>query len=141
MDYQIRGIPNNLVQDVWMFAEPFIKRALDHTFGEISHDDVRNMCYSRDMQLWMIYRSDKRMVGAGTTQIVTYPQKKACRIVTLAGTDFDAWREEAHAIIEAWARKMGCECMENYVRKGFVPKLEDMGYKHRYSVLHKDLQE
>ena len=139
MDYQIRGIPYDMIGHVWPFAEPFIKRALDHTFGEITHDDVRQFCMSRDMQLWMIYRSDKRMVGAGTTQIVPYPQKLACRIVTLAGTDFDAWREEAHAIIQAWAKSQGCNCMEVYTRKGFVPRMKEMGYMHRYSVMHMDL--
>lgn len=139
MDYQIRGIPYNMVKDVWQFAEPFIKRALDHTFGELSHEDVKHMCLARDMQLWMIYRSDRRMVGAGTTQIIPYPQKTACRIVTLAGTDFDAWREEAHTIIRAWGKSCGCHCMEVYVRKGFVPRMKEMGYMHRYSVMHMDI--
>jgi hypothetical protein len=139
MTYAIRGIPNEMVGKVWSFAEPFIKRALDHTFGELSHEDLMRMVMARDAQLWMITRSDKRVVGAGTTQIVTYPQVTACRIITLAGTEFDGWREEAHALIETWAKSMGCKCMENYVRKGFVPKLIDMGYKHRYSVMHKDL--
>lgn len=139
MDYLIRGIPHNLVADIWRFAEPFVKRALDHTFGELSHEDVRMMCLTRDMQLWMISREDKRIVGAGTTQIINYPQVTACRIVMLAGAEFDVWREEAHAIIEAWAREKGCQCIEAYVRKGFIPKLKDMGYRHRYSVLHKDI--
>ena len=97
------------------------------------------MVQAREMQLWMISREDKRIVGAGTTQIITYPQQTACRIVTLAGSEFDEWREEAHAIIEAWAKDVGCNCIENYVRKGFVPKLKEMGYRHRYSVLHKDI--
>lgn len=141
MDYTIRGIPNELVLKVWRFAEPYIKKALEHTFGELSHEDIMRMVVARDAQLWMISRSDKRIVGAGTTQIINYPQKRACRIVTLAGSEFDEWKEEAHAVIEVWAKDMGCQCMENYVRKGFIPKLKEMGYKHRYSVLHKDLQE
>lgn len=139
MEYQIRGVPTNLIENVWAFAEPFIKRALDHTFGELSHEDMRALCLNRDMQLWLIYRSDKRMVGAGTTQIVPYPQRKAARIVTLAGTDFAEWREEAHAIIRVWARSQGCDCLEVYTRKGFIPVLKDMGYMHRYAVMHMDI--
>ena len=139
MNYTIRGIPNELVPKVWRFAEPFIKRALDHTFGELSHEDVMRMVMARDAQLWMISREDKRIVGAGTTQLINYPQMTACRIITLAGSEFDEWREEAHAFIEAWAKDSGATCIENYVRKGFVPKLKEMGYKHRYSVLHKEI--
>src|ERR1700674_4629407 len=82
MDYHIRGIPPQAVSDLWRFAEPYIKRALDHTFGEISAEDIRQMCIDTHMQLWMMNK-DKRVIGAGTTQIVCYPQMKVCRIVTL----------------------------------------------------------
>jgi hypothetical protein len=140
MEYIIKGIPCEGVETVWRFAEPFIKRALDHTFGEISAMDILQFCENRDMQLWMIVKGN-RVVGAGTTQIVFYPQMKVCRIVTLAGTEFDNWMGMAHAYIEAWAISQQCQDMEVYVRKGFMPKLQDIGYKHRYSVAHKRIRE
>lgn len=140
MDYNIKGIPHEAVEGLWRFAEPFIKRALDHTFGELSADDVRQMCINRDMQLWMVTKGN-RVVGAGTTTVVLYPQMKAVRIVTLAGKEFDEWKDMAHAAIEIWAdQQMQCDAIECFVRKGFVPKLLDIGYKHRYSVLHKSLK-
>lgn len=139
MDYNIRGIPPNAVESLWRFAEPYIKRALDHTFGELSPDDIRNMCVRQDMQLWMVSR-DNRMVGAGTTQIVCYPQVKVCRIVTLSGAEFDKWMDIAHMNLEMWAESLGCEAMEGYCRKGFVQKVMAIGYKHRYCVVHKSLK-
>ncbi len=139
MDYNIKGIPPQAVESLWRFAEPYIKRALDHTYGEISPDDIKNFCMESQMQLWMISK-EKRMVGAGTTQIVCYPQMKVCRIVTLAGTEFTEWMDVAHMNIELWAEMQGCEGMEAYVRKGFVPKLDAIGYKHKYSVCHKSLK-
>lgn len=140
MEFNIRGIPANAVDGLWRFAEPYIKRALDHTFGELSLDDIRGFCESRDMQLWMI-ATGRKICGAGTTQIVTYPAFSACRIVTLAGSEFDQWMGIAHATIEEWALANGCRDIEAYCRKGFVPKLLDIGYKHRYSVAHKRLKE
>lgn len=137
MTYTIRGIPNEMVGKVWRWAEPYIQRALDHTFGELSSDNVMKMCMSQDMQLWMVATDGGRVVGAGSTQLIYYPQMKVCRIVTLAGSEFDAWREMAHDSIEMWAKHMECEAIECYVRKGFMPKLQSMGYKHRYSVAHK----
>lgn len=140
MDYNIKGIPAEAVPGLWRFADPFIKRALDHTFGEVSADDLKAMCMNRDAQLWMIAKGN-RVVGAGTTMIVNYPQMKITRIVTLAGTEFDQWKDMAHAFIEIWAdTQMGCEAVECFVRKGFVPKLLEMGYRHRYSVCHKKLK-
>lgn len=138
-EFNIRGIPPQAVDGLWRFAEPYIKRALDHTHGELSIEDIKGFCCNSDMQLWMISKGT-RVVGAGTTQIVCYPQMKVCRIVSLAGSEFDEWMDIAHMNLELWAESMGCTAMEAYVRKGFVPKLGQIGYKHRYSVCHKSLK-
>lgn len=138
-DYHIRGIPKQSVNDLWRFAEPFVKRALDHTYGEIDAPAIRMFCSDGEMQLWMIV-NDARVVGAGTTQIVIYPCRKVARVVTLAGSAFDEWKALAHATIETWAADHACDAMEVYVRKGFVPKLKELGYGHRYSVMHKSLK-
>lgn len=137
-EYSIRGIPFDGVDKLWRFAEPFIKRALDHTFGEISLEDIHQACLNRDMQLWMIV-SGSRVMGAGTTMITHYPRMKVCRIVTLAGSGFPEWMDIAHGNIEMWAAEQGCSAIEAYTRKGFVDKLKDIGYKHRYSVCHKPI--
>lgn len=139
MDYILRGIPQQAVEGMWRFAEPFIKRALDHTFGEVSIEDMKRLCLSRDMQLWMVLKGD-RVVGAGTTMIIFHPQMKVCRIVALSGADFKAWMDVAHMSIEVWAAEQGCVGIECYVRKGFVQELKEIGYKHQYSVVHKSLK-
>ena len=54
MEYNMKGIPPQGVESLWRFAEPFVKRALDHTFGEISHEDIKEFCKESVMQLWMI---------------------------------------------------------------------------------------
>ena len=138
--YKMSSIPPQMVDGIWHFAEPYIKRALEHTFGELSHLDILALCKSGDMQLWMMVKG-KRVVGAGTTSLVIYPQMKVCRIVTMAGSEFDEWRDYAHANIEVWAKMQEkCQAIEAYVRKGFVPKLLAIGFKHRYSVVHKSLE-
>lgn len=139
-EYQVRGIPSALIEKMWPFAEPYVKRALDHTFGEIAPLDLKNGCLARDMQLWMAAKNS-RVMGAGTTEIVLYPQMKVCRVITLAGTEFDAWRELALNIIRNWALEQDCQAMECYVRKGFVPKLQELGFKHKYSVCHLNIRE
>lgn len=138
MDYTIRGIPPQAIQDLWRFAEPYVKRSLDHTFGEIAPDDLKQMCIGTQAQLWMIMKAN-RVAGAGITQIVLHPQMKVCRIITLAGADFPEWMDFAHMNLEVWAVQQGCVGMEAYVRKGFVTKLSEIGYKHQYSVVHKTL--
>jgi len=138
-NYNIRGIPAELCDGIWRFAEPYIKRALDHTFGELAAQDLKELCVTGQGQLWMI-QNEKRVVGAGTTMIVNYPQMRVCRIITLAGSEFPEWKDMAHAQIEIWAAAQGCEGVEAFVRKGFVPKLLEIGYKHRYAVVHKSIK-
>lgn len=123
---------------MWKFAEPFVKRALDHTNGELAASDLLRLCLARDAQLWMIF-DGQRIAGAGTTEIIFYPQKKICRIITLAGTEFENWMHYAYQIIEAWAKDNGCVGVEAYTRKGFVPKLQKIGFRHKYSVCHKPI--
>jgi len=139
-EYIFKGVPAFLVEKLWHFGLPYVKRALDHANGEMSHEDLRVMCINRDAQLWMCKKEDK-IIGAGTTEIVNYPQMRVCRILTLAGTEFDNWMYLANNIIELWAIEQDCEAIEAFVRKGFVPKLQKIGFKHAYSVMHKRIKE
>lgn len=135
----VRGVPAQAVQQFWPLALPYIKRALEHTHGEVLPADLLARCLERDIQLWLISR-EKRIFGAATTEIVVYPQRKHCRIITIAGSDFDSWSGNAADQIEEWAREQGCDGMEAFVRKGFVGKLQQLGYRHKQSVVIKELQ-
>lgn len=137
MNFAIRAIPAHLVEHFWKLVEPYIKRALDHAFGEFQPSDLKELCKTRDCQLWAITKGD-RMVGAGITEIISYPRKKYCRIITLAGSNALEWAEMANLIVETWAREQGCVGMQAITRKGFVPKLEAIGYKYGQAILVKD---
>jgi hypothetical protein len=134
----MQGIPGPLIERFWPFAEPYIKRALDHASGEFTPDDFKQKCANREMQLWLITKETK-VAGAVTTELVIYPRRKHCRIITLAGTDFAGWIDLANSTLDAWGKEQGCDAMECYVRKGLVPRLAPLGYKHRHSVILKEL--
>lgn len=137
-DYLMRGIPAYLVASMWHYAAPYVKRALDHTSGELTHEDVRSLCENRDVQLWLISHGN-RAVGAVTTEIVVYPHRKHCRVITLAGSQFAEWIGLVDKTLVDWAREQGCDALEAHVRRGFVPKLADIGYRHKHSVVVKEL--
>lgn len=140
-NFIVRGIPAAFIENFWHFALPYIKRALDHANGEVSPEDLKIKCLERDAQLWLVYSADNRIVGAATTEIVIYPQMKVCRIITLAGSGFDEWMNMSLQIIEMWAIEQGCKGLEALTRKGFIPKLQNVGFKYKYAVLHKRLVE
>lgn len=138
LTYNMRGIPAASIPVFWHYAEPYIKRALDHTNGEVSVEDMHTACLERNVQLWLI-SCGARVVGAITTEIVNYPHRKHCRVITLAGSDFSSWLELADNTLCAWAIEQQCQALETYVRKALVPKMAPLAYKHKHSVLIKEL--
>jgi hypothetical protein len=138
MNYTMQGIPAQLVDHFWPFAEPYIKRALDHTSGEFVAGDFKQLCMDRTIQLWLV-NSGERIVGAITTEIVQYPNKKHCRVITIAGSGFAEWVNLADTTLCTWAASQQCDAMETYVRRGFVPKLQPIGYKQKHVVMVKEL--
>lgn len=138
-EFNIRGIPAEICGDIWRFADPYVRRALDHTFGELTSEDLKKLCIAQAAQLWMAQKGD-RIIGAGTTMIVDYPQMRVCRIITLSGADFKEWKNLACMHIEMWAESQGLDGIEAYVRRGFIPQLMEIGFKYRYAVVHKSLK-
>lgn len=136
--FNIRGIPADAIERFWSFAEPYIKRAIDHTNGEYKPADLKMFCKDRVVQLWLISENE-RVVGAATTEIINYPQRKHCRVVTLGGSKAVEWMGLLDAVLTDWAKEQGCEAMEAFVRKGFVPVLVKYGFKHQYSAVFKPI--
>ena len=137
-DLHMRGIPAHGIEPLWHYAEPYIKRALDHTNGELTVADFKQLCLDQSVQLWLVNRGN-RVVAAITTEIINYPHRKHCRVITLAGSDFSSWVGLVDSTLAAWATELGCHAIESYVRKGLVAKLDAFGYKHKHSVLVKPL--
>lgn len=137
--FHFRAIPVDWVDRFWQFAEPYVKRALDHTSGEVSPEGVRRLCKDRVLQLWLVSEGD-RIVAAVTTEIVQYPERRHLRVVTLAGSKAPEWTGLVDTILANFAKAEGCDAVEALVRKGYVPVLvKQYGYKHTYSVVVKDI--
>lgn len=136
--FHVRLIPPGMVARFWPFAEPYIKRALDHTSGEWGTQDLRKLCEENQIQLWLVAEGD-RIVAALTTELVNYPRRKHCRIITLAGAKAPQWTPVADTIVSAWAQAQGCDAIEAFVRKGYVSVLAKYGFQHKYSVIAKDI--
>ncbi len=136
--FKVRGIPAPVLDRFWPLAEPYIKRALDHTRGEFTPADIKAYCKDRVIQLWLVSENE-RVIAAATTEIITYPRNKHCRVVTLGGSRAVEWTQLLFATLDEWAKEQGCDAMEAFVRKGYVPVLANYGYKHMYSAVFRDI--
>jgi hypothetical protein len=137
-EFRVRNIPVALVERFWPYAEPYIKRALDHTSGEFLPEDIRSFALQGIIQLWLVSEGN-RIVGAVTTETVLYPKRKHCRIITLAGSQAAEWTHLVDTIVADWAKTEGCDAVEAFVRKGYVPTLTKLGFKFKYCAIVKDI--
>jgi len=128
MKTYITGIPSSQIPKVWDDCVDFIELGNSKSQDEMTIQDIYELLCNAEMQLWVIINDDEKILGAGTTQILDYPNKKICRIVTLGGRNFENWIESIN-IIEEWSKTMNCESVEFFCRKGFQRKLENYGYK------------
>lgn len=137
-DYELRGVPSTQVDLVWSVVKPYVQVALDRTEGEMSVKDVYNSLLNQDMQLWVLI-DGPTVIGALVTQILDFPNVKACRYVTMGGDvhgDFEAVTD----LIEEWALSHGCQRMEIVGRPGWARALKDFGYHQAYSYVTKQIE-
>jgi len=134
----LTGIPSQEIDEIWEVCEPFIEKAAKKGQSEMTSQDIYNFCKDAKMQLWIVFDSEANIKAVVTTEIINYPKKKVCRIITLGGEEIDNWLHSI-TVIEAWAEENECHAMETFCRKGFIKKLEHYGYEQTYTVLGKEL--
>ena len=139
MNLYISGIQSERLNEVWEDCEPYIAMGNGKSRDEMSVEDIYKRLSEARMQLWLVFNEDKDIISVLTTEIIDYPRKTVCRIVTLGGKDLDIWVEDWLETIEAWALENDCVAMETVCRKGFIKKLEKFGYENAYTVLVKEL--
>ena len=130
---------SDIINEVWEDCEPYIEMGNGKSWDEMSVMDIYKRLSEARMQLWLIFDDDREIISVLTTEIIEYPRKTTCRIVTLGGQDLDLWVEKLLETLEEWALENGCVAMETVCRKGFIKKLEKFGYENAYTVLVKEL--
>ena len=135
----VSGIPSARVPEIWVLCKDYVEMGNNKSYEEMNLDDIYEKLLNAEMQLWVIFDENSNIQSVLTTEIVIYPRKKTCRIVTLGGKGLDDWCEEVLETIEQWAIDNDCVAMETACRKGFIKKLEKYGYEHAYTVLGKEL--
>jgi hypothetical protein len=135
----ISGITSDRIDDVWDRCAKFIEMGNEHSQHEMGTSDIYDKLINQEMQLWVVFDEEGKIKCALTTEVVEYPIKKVCRIVTLGGVNLNDWVEQWLDMLERWAEENDCDSIETYCRKGFTKKLEKFGYENTYTVLGKEL--
>ena len=130
-------VPPSDVTKLWGKVEPLITKALKHNHGELISSDILELLLQRRQLLWIGFE-DNDIHSALVGEFITYPRKKAFRVITWStksGYHYEEWMELFNKI-ENFARLNGCSVMEAWTRKGLAKKLN---WNHSYSVVVKQL--
>lgn len=128
--YSVKAVQSAYVPFFWDFVSKYIDAALEHAHGEMISEDVFARLMAERMYLYVA--RNPLICGAVTVEVCQYARKKALRVVTLGGEDFTAWRPILNAELLKYAKSIGANGIEAYVRKGLVPGMEQEGYKQIY---------
>ena len=122
---------------IWEDVAPMLARVTPHTEGELEPDDFIEPLTHGEMQL-LIAIEHREIIAALITQIIPYPQKRVLRLISLAGEDFNKFKDFV-AMVESFAINSECSSLEMWGRKGWKKLLPD--WKDSYIVFTKDIKE
>lgn len=134
----IEGIKGESVEVWWPLVEEYLITALKYSLGEYSIGDIKNACISKNMQLWV--KIGKKTKGAFVTKIAKYPQKNLLIVILLGGDEFQEWRDEADALLNAFGKENNCEYVELFGRKGWGKMLKDIDYREVTRLFAKEIR-
>lgn len=109
---------------------PLLDRAVRHSHGQYTLEQVGQMIDRGDMHLWAVWSEGETPLGVDlkavfTTEIDTgHAEGPVCWITLMGGSDVAEWLP-LQPRVEDWAVKNGCTRLRVMGRKGWSRILED----------------
>lgn len=130
------GIPHTEIPRAWRYVQTGVVELCEQSDGTFEARDVFKALLDKDMQLWILHQGEE-YVGFIITQIIDYPQARACSIFMVHGKDRKKWLH-FEAELDEWAKAQGCKIMESYARKGWL-KVMGEEWKVSSTLVRKEL--
>jgi hypothetical protein len=134
-EYQTTLVPVDKIDDIWEDVQGLITKTSDEVLNET---DIYQYLIEGTYRLFIIVEhGSNRIVTAYTTCFIDYPNHRACRIVTLGGSQLAEWYQHSITFVEQWAEEEECNFMEVYGRRGWAKVMK--GYEEKCVLLRKTL--
>lgn len=137
-DLRLHPIQSAQIPLIYDDVLPIMQRADAYGRGHITAETILIECMAKGMQLWVVGPTPDNLKGAVVTQIIDYPEKRACRYVLVAGWDSHQWLDLS-SVIEVWAKERGAEMMEFVGRPGWLRTVKKLGWSSTMRLYEKDL--
>ena len=134
-NYETRLVTIDSIDSVWFGVKYLIAKTSDEIMDE---NDIYQYLISGEYRLFIVVEKDsKEFITAYVTCIAYYPRHKACRIISLAGSNLFEWYKDSIAFLENYAKREECDYMEVFGRRGWIKIMKD--YKEECVILRKHL--
>tara|TARA_R110000823_G_C15908355_1_gene497515 strand:+ start:1246 stop:1674 length:429 start_codon:yes stop_codon:yes gene_type:complete len=135
---QMTPVPIDFVYAMWGKVSHFIKLATDTTGGRFTEKDVYDDIQRGIYVLWIVVDNDD-IIGALTTRIAVYPNKRGMSLDWVGGSGLLELIPMFHHVLEQYARDHKCSYLEGHGRGGWSRKLRNYGWKADHIVYNMEL--
>ena len=123
-------IPYDHARAAWPQVKGHLKSAIEQSNGRWTPEYVLAGLVTGDQTLWAVMNeADGVCVGAATTEITQYPEKRFVAIHFLGGDDFAIWYQDLLGALMEYAEANGCNGIETNARFGFWKFFKHDGFK------------
>lgn len=120
-------VPVEYIHEVWPKIRGYIANATKYTFGRYEPEDVLDLLFFQDHQLWVALDGED-VIGCIITNVIQYPRKRVLSCPFVTGEDFKRWKYPMLRLLGKWATDNGCEALESSARIGWERVFKDDGY-------------
>ncbi len=108
-------------EKIWEQVEPYLISALKRWIPAYFSTDLLAMVKKDEAQLWIITNNEeKKLYGAGLTQIIPYPRTKLLNLFLLGGRDRGKWKDILLNAMKMVAKAEYCEFIQIIGRRGWL---------------------
>ena len=138
-------IEQNCTQITFPYVSHLLEKAIEHSDGEYLIEDIYSGLLDGRLNLWVGCSEErKRIVFAGVTSLIGYPQYNALLISHIGSetNEFmrhikDMWNENSELM--KYIKLNNVKKVEILGRSGWLRALSKVGFKKSYTALTKDI--
>ncbi len=115
-------------------CEDNIKKALEHSYGELTMKEIASDLLEGVRQIWLMTKGDK-VVGTFLTKVSETDQKRICEITHAGGKGVIKYRDFLFETFTKWAKDNQCTDITIIGRDGWSRLYEPYGFEKRYTII------
>ena len=141
LPFKVVFIPTAKVKEIFWLIKEDLNNILVKAENGYAIDDVHKELISGDMQLWLVWDSEKKLSkGFIISEIIERPQFKIVTVFVMTGTERKRWQYVAMQNLIDWGKNNDCYKAICYSRKGWAKVFKAHGFKDTHVALEINLK-